>query len=74
MIRVLYLTVVYGPLPAHQNQAPEGLMKCYPPSSFRYEDADFIAKARSDIPKLLDEIERLRIDKPPGSSTVTGAD
>lgn len=52
---------LYGPAKIHWHKQPDtGLMKCFPPTSFRYEDAEFIAHARQDIPLLLAEIERLK--------------
>lgn len=53
---------LYGPAPAHSHKCAEnaGLMKCHPPASFQYQDADFIAHARADVPALIAEIRQLQ--------------
>lgn len=42
---------LYGPLPLHEHDpVPPNLMKCYPPVSMRYEDAEFVATTRDALP------------------------
>lgn len=50
---------LYGPRQPPE-EVPAGLMKCQPPISLCFKDAAFVALARSAIPELLAEVDRLR--------------
>ncbi len=56
---VIPAVYLYGLFPIDKEVIP-GLMKCHPPIVVTYEDGNFIANAKSDIPKLIKEVTKYR--------------
>ncbi len=51
---------LYGPLtPRHKEPVPEGLLRAVAPLVVCFEDASFIAAARTALPALLDDVDAL---------------